>query len=48
MKFVTFEDQTSLYDATLFPQTYRRDLKLSNTGFNSSQYYDEVDAMVFA
>ena len=24
MEFITFEDQTSLYDATLFPQTYRR------------------------
>ena len=24
MEFITLEDQTSLYDATLFPQTYRR------------------------
>ena len=24
MEFLTLEDQTSLYDATLFPQTYRR------------------------
>ena len=24
MEFVTFEDQTSLYDATLFPDTYRQ------------------------
>ena len=24
MEFVTFEDQTGLYDATLFPNTYRR------------------------
>jgi DNA polymerase III alpha subunit len=24
MEFVTFEDQTALYDATLFPNTYRR------------------------
>ena len=24
MEFVTFEDQTSLYDATFFPDTYRR------------------------
>ncbi|MBP6607920.1 MAG: DNA polymerase III subunit alpha, partial [Nitrospira sp.] len=24
MEFVTFEDQTSLYDATFFPKTYRR------------------------
>ena len=24
MEFVTFEDQTSLYDATFFPETYRR------------------------
>ena len=24
MEFVTLEDQTSLYDATLFPNTYRR------------------------
>jgi error-prone DNA polymerase len=24
MEFVTFEDQTALYDATLFPDTYRR------------------------
>lgn len=24
MEFVTFEDQTSLYDATFFPNTYRR------------------------
>ncbi len=23
-EFLTLEDQTSLYDATLFPQTYRR------------------------
>jgi error-prone DNA polymerase len=24
MEFITLEDQTSLYDATLFPRTYRR------------------------
>ncbi len=24
MEFVTFEDETSLYDATFFPNTYRR------------------------
>jgi error-prone DNA polymerase len=24
MEFVTFEDQTALYDATLFPDAYRR------------------------
>lgn len=24
MEFVTFEDQTALYDATLFPKTYRQ------------------------
>ena len=24
MEFITLEDQTSLYDATLFPQTYRQ------------------------
>jgi error-prone DNA polymerase len=24
LEFLTLEDQTSLYDATLFPQTYRR------------------------
>jgi error-prone DNA polymerase len=31
MEFVTFEDQTSLYDATLFPQTYRRYCHLLST-----------------
>ena len=24
MEFATFEDQTALYDATLFPEVYRR------------------------
>jgi len=31
MEFVTFEDQTSLYDATLFPDTYRRYCHLLGT-----------------
>jgi error-prone DNA polymerase len=31
MEFVTFEDQTSLYDATFFPDTYRRDCHLLGT-----------------
>lgn len=31
MEFVTFEDQTSLYDATFFPDTYRRYCHLLGT-----------------
>jgi error-prone DNA polymerase len=35
MEFITLEDQTSLYDATLFPQTYRRycHLLATNQGY---------------
>jgi error-prone DNA polymerase len=31
MEFVTFEDQTSLYDAPFFPDTYRRYCHLLGT-----------------
>lgn len=31
MEFMTFEDQTSLYDATFFPDTYRRYCHLLGT-----------------
>lgn len=35
MEFVTFEDQTGLYDATFFPTTYRQycHLLASNQGY---------------
>ncbi len=48
MEFVTFEDQTSLYDATFFPDTYRRycHLLASNQGYLVTGILEEHFATV--